>query len=377
MQTFLAEDSKKLVDYLFDVAGRFIQFGSSHERRFNILSSADYWVSNERKFCEYCKCWIAANKASIQFHENGKRHKASMAKRITDISNNSAKAEKEQRKFEAELRKMDEAAMRSYARDISASGDMTAKSINSVVVGATTETPAGTSTGRKARTQVDPMRLEGDFSDDEDRPGYKKATDEPESQSLWIEGKSEDGHTYYWNVKTNESVWQKPKEGYMPLAEYNRINSIAIAQQEVMNKAAAKKNNESAEEKTARYYRERLKDFRKPDPEDTPEAKEEKRQFYKTAEEAATPDIGSWTTVVEKTAEELKPVDLELPEVDNYYVQVVSEMEPEPPVKKFKEKVIESLANDDDDEGPSKVSMTFKKRKAPRGNARKRLDDDE
>lgn len=225
-----------------------------------------------------------------------------MAKRITDISINSAKAEKEQKKFDADLRRMNEAAMRSYARDISASGDMTAKSINSVVVGATIETPAGTSTGRvRPRTQIDPMRLEGDFSDDEDRPGYKKSIDQPESESLWIEGKSEDGNTYYWNVKTNESVWQKPKEGYMPLAEYNRINAIAVAQQEVLNKAAEKKMHESTEEQTARYYRERLKDFRRPDPEDTPEAKEEKRQYYKTAEEAATPNIGTWQTVVEKT----------------------------------------------------------------------------
>lgn len=65
---------------------------------------------------------------------------------------------------------------------------------------------------------------------------------------------------------------------------------------------------------------------------------------------------------------------MELPEVNNYYVQVVSEMEPEPPVKKFKEKVIESLANDEE---TAAVPSTFKKRKVPRGNTRKRLDDDE
>lgn len=73
-------------------------------------------------------------------------------------------------------------------------------------------------------------------------------------------------------------------------------------------------------------------------------------------------------------AEELKPVDLELPEVNNYYVQVVSEMEPEPPVKKFREKVIASLG---DDEEIAAVPTTFKKRKVPKGNARKRVDDDE
>lgn len=72
-------------------------------------------------------------------------------------------------------------------------------------------------------------------------------------------------------------------------------------------------------------------------------------------------------------AEELQPVDLELPEVNNYYIQVVSEMEPEPPVKKFKEKVVASLGNDEE---IAAVPSTFKKRKVPKGNARKRLDDE-
>ena len=34
-------------------------------------SRTEYWKSNTRKFCEYCKCWFADNKASINFHEAG------------------------------------------------------------------------------------------------------------------------------------------------------------------------------------------------------------------------------------------------------------------------------------------------------------------
>lgn len=28
---------------------------------------ADYWISNERKFCDFCKCWIADNKPVSNF----------------------------------------------------------------------------------------------------------------------------------------------------------------------------------------------------------------------------------------------------------------------------------------------------------------------
>lgn len=68
------------------------------------------------------------------------------------------------------------------------------------------------------------------------------------------------------------------------------------------------------------------------------------------------------------------PVDLELPVTDNYYVApVVSDVPYEPPVKRFKEKTIETL----DPEVASNTSPSFKKRKfAAKGNARKRLDDD-
>ena len=68
------------------------------------------------------------------------------------------------------------------------------------------------------------------------------------------------------------------------------------------------------------------------------------------------------------------PIDLELPVCNNYYLPpVVSDVPSEPPVKRFKEKTIETL----DPEVSSNTSTSFKKRKfAAKGNARKRLEDD-
>lgn len=101
--------------------------------------------------------------------------------------------------------------------------------------------------------------------------------------------------------------------------------------------------------------------------------KEEKEQ-YKTYEEpgwSAKP-LGEWTSVSEK---ETKPVDLQLPEPSHQYVYVpAAHVEPESPIRKFKEKTISSLPVDDE---ASDTPNTFKKRKiAVKRNVRQRNDDE-
>ncbi|XP_054743398.1 WW domain-binding protein 4 [Anastrepha obliqua] len=339
---------------------------------------ADYWKSNDRKYCDFCKCWISDNKASIAFHESGKRHKMNVAKRITDISRNSEKAERERKKMDAEIRKMEEAAMRSYAQDIHIGGDFTARTINAVLDATTTTgtVTASTSTAAGRGKQVDPVRLPGN-SDDEDEDGkrvrvQKVAPESVPNASLWVEGVSEEGYTYYWNVKTNESVWEAPKEGYLSYAEYQRINELAVKKQEMEQATEAKKFRENVNEDVARYNRERLKMFRKPETPQEIQQRREEKQAYKTQEEAAAQTIGEWQVVEQVPTP--APIDLELPKVDNYYVPpVVSEVPAEPPTKRFKEKTINSL----DPTIAINLPTSFKKRKfAAKANQRQRLDVD-
>ena len=44
------------------------------------LPLAQFWVSNKRKWCEYCKCWLADTTAAWAVHERGTGHKANVAK---------------------------------------------------------------------------------------------------------------------------------------------------------------------------------------------------------------------------------------------------------------------------------------------------------
>lgn len=53
----------------------------------------EYWKSNAKKFCEICKVWYADNKASIEHHEMGAKHKAMVQKRLREMSKSASEKE--------------------------------------------------------------------------------------------------------------------------------------------------------------------------------------------------------------------------------------------------------------------------------------------
>ncbi|XP_032082374.1 WW domain-binding protein 4-like [Thamnophis elegans] len=79
---------------------------------------ADYWKSQPKKFCDYCKCWIADNKPSVDFHERGKNHKENVAKKISEIKQKSLDKAKEDAKMAKEFAAMEEAATKAYQEDL-------------------------------------------------------------------------------------------------------------------------------------------------------------------------------------------------------------------------------------------------------------------
>ncbi|XP_055709787.1 WW domain-binding protein 4 isoform X2 [Phlebotomus papatasi] len=353
---------------------------------------ADYWKSNDRKFCDFCKCWIADNKPSIQFHENGRRHKANVEKRISEISKKAAKDEKNRKKMDIELKKMEEAAMAAYAQDISRNADMTSQNINRTLREAGVQLDgAGASTSRaeevpavvERRKPVDPLLPPIDpqelaFIQAQKAAAAQKDSDviEPKDPTLWCEAQTPEGYTYYWNVKTNESVWEAPKEGYLTLAEYNKINEEALKKQELEAAKEIQMHRDMADEFVAKNKRERLKQRRvqTADADESIKGKWEKQEEYQAVDTYVSPGAGpygKWETVA-KTEE--KHVDLQLPKVTPAYIPPVVEQPIPEPVRTFKEKVTKL-----DDATSSSIPGFFKKRKIQpmnRKNARQRLDDD-
>lgn len=172
-----------MIPFLFT----FILF-DDHDDHYN---RADYWKSQDRIFCDFCKCWLTDNKPSVEFHNNGKRHQANVQKRLNEIGKKSEADRKAQNKLNDELRKINDAAMKSYAKDVCNGTDLTARAFQQ----ATSSSKA-----------IDPIALP--FYEEEDGPSSSKrgstsAAATVQNESLWVEAKSDEGHTYYWNIKTN------------------------------------------------------------------------------------------------------------------------------------------------------------------------------
>lgn len=116
------------------------------------------------------------------------------------------------------MRQMEDAAMKAYAADISRGGDITTQALNAMVAATTAEAEQASVTANQAvpgpsalpRRAIDPLLPPVDVLEDEERAKREKMKRKPGSSgpggghdpSMWVEAKSDEGHTYYWNVKS-------------------------------------------------------------------------------------------------------------------------------------------------------------------------------
>lgn len=181
-----------------------------------------------------------------------------------------------------------------------------------------------------------------------------------------------------------ETVWQKPKEGYLTLDEYNNIMDQSRAVHEVQAQREKKFMVENADELAAKYNREKLKqrraeyeakqqqqakrdqDKQRPQKRGSEvreriksEDDDDDREEEETFNYPAPAPFGQWQTVQPKVE---KPyVDLQLPDQSRhqYVAPVISVVDEPKPMKVFKEKVVPTL----DKETTSSDAGVFKKRK--------------
>ncbi|CAH2245043.1 jg17440 [Pararge aegeria aegeria] len=191
-----------------------------------------YWKSQDRKYCEFCKCWFADNKVSISFHENGKRHKENVKKHISKLSKKSAKDFKKQEKMEDDMKKMEAAAMSAYLKDVQNNADLTSQSINELLANSG-------STSKDIVVACDTIIKE---------------------TPVWQEIKSDDGNIYYWNTETNETTWDPP-DNYLSLAQQEKKKLKEKEEQKRDKILKKEKEKEAIIEVKAHMARESMREF--------------------------------------------------------------------------------------------------------------------
>lgn len=141
---------------------------------------SEFWVSNGRVFCEFCKCWYADNKVEKETHERGSKHQIAKAKSLANIRKLSEWNAKEQDKIEGYLAEADRAAKEAYKRDLKEAG-ITANSARR----------QKRDEERSEKKRLEELRLRAQCKD-------------------WHKAKDANGTSYFWHSKTRETRWNAP-----------------------------------------------------------------------------------------------------------------------------------------------------------------------
>ena len=204
---------------------------------------SEYWKSIPKKYCDVCKVWYHDNRASIEHHERGLRHKANVQKKLIEIRRKGVTEQREQESHRLEMMKIEAAALNSFQKDIG--GDPSLATELSTASSSLKHLPAPASSSTSTAFVPRGRFGEDAVPEEESRElvrGRERALEtvasKLEKRSRWLEARTAEGDVYYWNRQTFgkflfsayfeynlicllnlETVREKPKSGFLSLAE--------------------------------------------------------------------------------------------------------------------------------------------------------------
>ena len=78
----------------------------------------EFWVSNAKHYCKYCKVWMQGDRVSIRNHESGKRHQEALLEFKKERSEAKRGAALDERELQKQLREIEKAAAAAVDQDL-------------------------------------------------------------------------------------------------------------------------------------------------------------------------------------------------------------------------------------------------------------------
>ncbi|KAK3812678.1 MAG: hypothetical protein J3R72DRAFT_462629 [Linnemannia gamsii] len=107
---------------------------------------SEYWKSNAKFFCRFCKIYITDNKSTRNIHDQGSKHKENVERFLRETNQRGRDREAESARMDKQMDAIEKAAMKQYQLDVEAGlvqpSTVAQKGATAAADATTTKTPA-------------------------------------------------------------------------------------------------------------------------------------------------------------------------------------------------------------------------------------------